>query len=772
MRAHNATSSEGVGGRSAGTFFYAALLLVLIACGSLPNMNTKTISALLWGAAFSVLAGQTEFHVAVSGNDDNPGTKKNPVATLQAARDLVRAVGDKTKDITIWVGSGAYDMTAPFVLNEKDSAAAGKTITWRAQGEVRLVGGRTLPADAFKPLTDKTVLKRLSAAASGKIYVADLSKLGISDYGTHKQFGHALSVCPAPLELFFNDAAMTLARYPNKGDIRLGKIIDKGSIPRNGDYSQRGGIFQYNDERHAVWAGQKDVWLQGTFGNGYADDKILIESIDPETKQIKLAMPHMYGLKSGRSYLKYVALNILDELDMPGEWYLDRDCGKLYFWPPATLEVASIRISVLEDPIVCLEGVSNVLFRDFIVEQGRGIGIYIERGNNNLVAGCTVRNMGTSGIFMGQGAQQTVPYITHDDYDGVPISRRVGNVQGHIYRYTTWNRKAGTNHKILSCDVYSTGCGGIVLSGGDKKTLTPGNNTVENCKIHDYNGRNKFLWSGVNIDGVANRIAHCEIYNSDFQAMYCHGNEHVYEYNNVHHVTQDADDVSPWYLGRDPSDRGNVIRYNYFHHIGNPKKMNMGIYCDDSTTDVRVHGNVFYKMNTRKGIIYSNGGWDLLMDNNIIIEPCGPVAVLSPQYYTWAKKHVQTTFGPDGLFETRLQNDLDITKPPYSERYPELVNYMEPIVPGKEWEGMRSRRNMLRNNVVVKGHQLVSKGKVHSCFETEGNFQTDEDPGFVDMKNGNFSLKKDAIVFEKIPGFEAPPFSEMGLYTDEFRKTL
>ena len=107
----------------------------------------------------------------------------------------------------------------------------------------------------------------------------------------------------------------------------------------------------------------------------------------------------------------------------------------------------------------------------------------MERCSHVTIAGCTVRNIGTNGIFMGQGARQSMSYITHDHYEGVPMSRFVGNLQGHIYKYTHWDRQSGSNNKILSCDVYSTGSGGIYLSGGSKAKLIPGNSVVENCKI-------------------------------------------------------------------------------------------------------------------------------------------------------------------------------------------------------------------------------------------------------------------------------------------------
>ena len=64
---------------------------------------------------------------------------------------------------------------------------------------------------------------------------------------------------------------------------------------------------------------------------------------------------------------------------------------------------------------------------------------------------------------MGKGALQTFPHITGSDYEGVPVSRDVGSLAAHLYSNTTWERKAGTEHGIISCNIYNTGSGGIVL---------------------------------------------------------------------------------------------------------------------------------------------------------------------------------------------------------------------------------------------------------------------------------------------------------------------
>ncbi len=54
-----------------------------------------------------------DIYVAVGGNNSHPGTKEKPVATLEAARDLIRQY-KATHDLpyggmTVWIGSGQYD---------------------------------------------------------------------------------------------------------------------------------------------------------------------------------------------------------------------------------------------------------------------------------------------------------------------------------------------------------------------------------------------------------------------------------------------------------------------------------------------------------------------------------------------------------------------------------------------------------------------------------------------------------------------------------------
>ncbi len=727
-----------------------------------------------------------EFYVSSDGRDFNEGTKASPFATLHKARDVIREDREQgrigvNETVTVWVNDGTYELKQGLRLKEQDSNTCYKA---SPGSEVRLVGGRHIPARSFKKVTDEAVLKRLADDDSRRnVLYVDLKSFGITDYGRIRRYGHMLPVVSAPLELFVNDKPYTLAQYPNKGEIELVKIIDKGSVPRVGDYSERGGIFEYTDPRHSRWAGIEDVWVQGTFHYGYADDNIRIEWIDPENRRVKLAGEHMYGLAAGKPYRKYRVYNLLEELDMPGEWYLDRSSGYLYLWPnEERFKNASVYISMLEEPVISLENASSIKIEGMTIEVARGMGVYIEGGEGNIVLDCTIRNVGTSGIFMGQGARQTFPHITHDHYEGVPVSREIGNLQAHIYQFPTWQRNAGKNHGVVNCVVYNTGSGGVYVSGGSKTKLINGGSYVTNCLIYDYNRRNQFLWAGVNIDGCGNKVSHCEIYNSDFQGIYVRGNEHLFEYNYLHDLAMDSDDTSAWYIGRDPSSRGNILRYNYFARVGRPDRMVMGVYLDDGACGLEVHGNVFYKTASR-ATVFSNSGHDIKVTNNIFIETLGPAVELNSIFYNISPSHLAHYFGKpekaksdadnkDGtgmfspeikpLFEYKLLECVDIRKPPYSDKYPELADFMDYLDDGVTRTGMRPSGNLMARNVVYKCPEALKLTGPYAKFEKKNNFVTSEDLEFVDARNENFKLKEDSIVYKKIEGFEPIPFDKIG----------
>jgi len=703
------------------------------------------------------------FYVSVDGADSNNGTKQQPFRTLERARAAARKAKVEDTLTIVYLRGGLYEREVTFALNEQDSGSVHAPVIWRAYpGEkVILLGGRRIDAVLVKPVTDSSILNRIvEPSARTQVMQVDLKSMGIGDYGQLRARGFRRPYIPAHMELFVDDHAMRLAQWPNPGEPRvpIGKVIDTGSIPRKGDFTNRGGRFHYDTDRVQHWTQADDIWISGFFNNGYADDTVQIKHIDHENRTIETVQPHMYGYKSGNAWNRWYALNLLEEIDQPGEYYCDTQRGVLYFYPPPSFDpkTSTLSVSVLEEPLVALEGASFVHFDDITFECTRGMGIYIELGEGCRINGCTLRNMGMVAVCIGQGTEDLDNYA-HEG-TAAPASRQLGSWHEHIYENTVFDRQGGKGHGIVSCDICNIGAGGVHLGGGDRATLTPAGNFVRNCDIHDYNRLGRSYKAGVNVDGVGNRVEHCRIHSAPACAFYVHGNDHVFQYNEVHDVMRDGDDMGAFYLGRDPSEFGNIIRHNFFHHIGRTPRTHRTwcIYYDDMACGSRAIGNVFYNAGKSAAFIIGGGKYNVTR-NNIFINSDLCIQ-MSNRGQGWARNNLDK----GGLFEQRTLEAVDITKPPYSERYPQLANYWNnsPALPANPIE-----RNLLVNCDKVT-HARPEWGPIRD------NWSTHDDPGFVNMAEGNFALKEDSPAFKKIPGFAPVPFSKIGLYTDPWRKRI
>jgi len=619
------------------------------------------------------------FFVSLKGNDNNPGTMDLPFATLSRARAAAQNSGSKAAPTTIYVRGGTYFFKKSLEFDESDAYLVIKP--WQGESVV-FSGGVSVSPSRVQRISRTEYKNEFPESMQNRIGVLNLADLGVNEYGQLRSVGFARPYAPAWLELFINDNPGYLARWPNDSTAVMGSVIDKGSVVRDGDKTNRGGKFVYETNRPSTWKNSKDIWISGYFNVGYAEDAVRIAAIDTLNRTFSTVQPHIYGFSSGKAWNRWYAYNIPEEIDQNGEYYVDRERGLLFFFMPTL--ISKLDISMLRTPLVSIEGSRNISFQGISFEVSRGIGVYMERSEECLITDCTFRNLGSVAVSIGKGI---APFEEQrHEGSGAGASQVIGSLDQHLYENTTFDRAAGRRNRIVSCHIYFTGAGGVRLGGGDRLSLSAAENSVENCRIHDFNRIEKSYRPGVGIDGVGNSILNCEIYNAPSMAILLHGNDHIMEYNNIYDVCREVDDQGAFYYGRDPSERGNKLRFNYFHHLGNNHRTS-AIYHDDGACGMEVFGNIFYKAGTIPVLI--GGGQDISYTNNLFID--SPLGIhVDNRFQNWSK----ATLAKDGVIDKRLKA-VRFDQPPYATKYPELANYwkQDPAIP---------KRLYFDNNIFVK----------------------------------------------------------------------
>lgn len=685
-----------------------------------------------------------------SGRSPQPAEGDGPFATLARARDEVRAIrggAEPALPVTVRVRAGTYPLADTLALGPDDSGAPDTPVVYRAHGdgEARLVGARII--EGFEPYKGRILQCHLvGTQLEGEVF----------------------------RQLFFRGERMTMARYPNKDphDPHFGAWAHIEAV----DGTNVRDRFTYTKDVEKGWTNVQYARIGIHPRYDWAWNVIPVASVDPEQRKIHLARRTSYDLRVGD---RYVVENLLEELDSPGEWYLDRDNSILYFWPPAAIGQGDVLAAVM-DSVIRMEGAQDVTVQGFTLEACDGDAVVIKDCRRCTVAAGTIRNCGRWGVVISGG-----------DHSGA-----VGN------------------------DVYATGSGGISLNGGDRATLARGDNFATNNYVHHVAEFAKTYNTGINVRGVGNLASHNLIHDTYHAGMTLGGNENVVEYNTVHHTNLgSADTGGIYFCSRDWTQRGNIIRYNIWHHIGGFGKMNSwqpvrdgkvgfeyphftwGIYLDDPTTGTMVYGNILWSVPICG--LHNHGGRDNTFQNNIIVDcPAFRAGQLASNWSCW----------PD--IKKRLK-DVQYEGSPYLRLYPELENYqvdrpqeisglkfLNNIIyyteEGTRW--LRERRdwgqdqemyslrmvredfdrNLFDNNVIYAPDSIKPYINLDMRPELNGHLTWEDwqalgkdassvlaDPQFVDAAAHDYRLKPGSPALKL--GFEPIPIDKIGPYADGLR---
>ncbi|MCK9265523.1 right-handed parallel beta-helix repeat-containing protein [bacterium] len=680
-------------------------------------------------------------YVSPKGADTNSGTKARPFATITRAQEEVRKIkasgGIPAGGISVYLREGRYFIDKSISFGKEDSGTENSPIVYRSypNEKVRIIGGKQVKG--FKLLTDPAIIKRLPEESKGKVWTADLKSQGITDYGELLNRGGHGGDVPGAMELFFNGAPMRLARWPNEGHARVAGLFRVDGVGR-GEFQKAG--FVYSGDRPERWLEEKDVWLHGFWHYVYSKDHVKLKSIDTKNKVINT----YYDTRWGETYplysvpiskdTPYYVYNLLSEIDTPGEWYVDRETGKLYIYPPDKIENSEVIASMLSTSLISMDETSYIIFFGVTFEATRTHGIEIKRGRNNYIVASTIKNVGEWAV----------------------------NING------------GFEHSIVGCDIFDTGEGGVSLDflGGRSKTtpfrkkLIPARHLVINNHIHRFNRFDGGYRQGVRIDGVGQIVSHNVIHDSPMQGIYFNANDHIVEFNEMHDVVYEGRELGsiyiygePWYL----MSRGTVIRNNYFHHISTHSSPNTNqglnaIHIDAINGGLVIEKNFFYRI--PNGV--SNAQPENRIENNVFIDSEARAISQGDRSALFYNQDETPKYRTISHLASQRLAYVRYKQPPWSYRYPQLFDMLY-----RERPIGLSQNNFIERNINTGGPFITfSRGaKEHNIVKN--NWDGDE-PLFLDREGRDLAIRPGSPVYG-LTGAEPITMDGIGVYKSSLR---
>ena len=678
---------------------------------------------LLWFLGIQLESKAQTYYVSPNGSDLNSGFQpEKPFANIQKAVDEIRKSGKQSKSgeiATILLMGGTYELNKPLIIKPlAEGSTKQPMLIDRFQNQpVILSGGREIKG--WKKQKNGWWITTIPEVAAGQW-----------------KFN----------QLFVNGDSRPRARKPNNGFLRVKGMPD--GTPKTTGYNKPSQKFEFvKGDINPKWTNLGDAEV--IVYHFWTDTHLSIESINEKNNLVsfKHASKKVFADDFNEEGARYIVENVMEELDSPGEWYLDRKTGKLsYFpFPEEKPEDVTFFAPVIKE-LVRLEGdpenqqfVENITFRN----------IEFRHTNFELPEGDTNNGQGSSTV----SASVTLKGARNCEFSNCKFTQ-LGNWALDLQAGCVGNR-------FKNNQISQIAAGGFKVNGGtfaNSPFLRTAKNEFTDNEI-GYFGQKYPSAVGILLQQTeANYVAHNLIHNGFYTGISIGwvwgykrsiSRDNVIEFNHIHHIGQGllSDMGGIYTLGVSP---GTVLRNNLIHDVDANRYGGWGIYNDEGSTHILIENNIVY--NTKFAGYNIHFAKELTVRNNIFA--LGRLQQLSrsrsePHQSVYFENNI--IFWKEGIL---LDNKWD--DEPYTF-------YYHPDRKGEE--KLTSTFEMDRNlyfNPSKSLSEIDFNGKSWTEWQKAGKDIHSQyaDPMFVDAANYNFSLKSGSPAFKL--GFNAIDISSVG----------